>query len=336
MTHHREFDYSNRTLYSIESDAVRYTWAGYSLFIIASSFIGDTTILVASIKHRAFKLHRAIIVIIQHIAFCDLMVSAMDVFPRLISVIANKWVLGNFLCYLTAYFRYYFNAVSVLLLCILTGGKLLLLRYPFRVQTVTVKKVHILCYVSCWLISLSLLVAYLAVDPLDIHFSYKDYQCIYAGTSDIWYWPKVILTVLLIFIPTYLVITSTILLLIIAKRISHLGRENLKWRGIIAIVLTAAVYSISLLPFVVFRIVESVMVNDNPDRSQHIFLVNFFRMALSFVSLNTICNFYIYILTVKSFRRYVFNRIGLSRGSLTSSITSIAGARWQGKKLNLS
>ena len=240
------------------------------------------------------------------------------------------------MCYLTAYVRYYFNAVNVLLLCALTSGKLLHVKYPFRAKAATAKKAHIFCFVSCWLISVSLPALSLIVDPLDIHFSYKDYQCIYAATSDIWYWSKVILTVLFIFIPICVAITSTILLLIIAKRIARRGRDSLKWQGIIAIVLTATVYCISLLPYVVFRIVESVIVKDDPDRSQHIFRVNFFRLALSFVSLNTISNFFIYILTVKSFRRYVFNRIGLSRGSLTSSITSIAGARWQGKKLNLS
>ena len=334
MTHH-DSDYSNRTLYSIERDAVRYTWAGYCLFVIASSFIGDTTILVASIKYRAFKLHRAIIVIIQHLAFCDLMVSALDVFPRLISVMTNEWVLGNFLCYLTAYVRYYFNAVNVLLLCALTSGKLLHVKYPFQANTATAKKAHIFCFVSCWLIPMSLPALCLIVDPLDIHFSYKDYQCIYAATSDIWYWSKVILTVSFIFIPISVAITSTILLLIIAKRIARRGRDSLKWQGIIAIVLTATVYCISLLPYVVFRIVESVIVKDNPDRSQRIFLVNFYRAALSFVSLNTICNFFIYILIVESFRSFVLNRIELSRGSLTTGIRTIAGAGWHGKKLDI-
>ena len=89
-----DYPYSNRTLYGIKSNAVRYTWAGYYLFVIASSFIGDTIILVASIKYKAFKLHRGITVIIHHIAFCDLMVTALNILPRFITLIRDEWMFG--------------------------------------------------------------------------------------------------------------------------------------------------------------------------------------------------------------------------------------------------
>ena len=83
MTTSQNYDeYSNKTAYSIKSDAVRYTWAGYYLFVIASSVIGDTTILIASIKYKAIKLHRVIIAIIQHIAFFDLIVSVTYFLPK--------------------------------------------------------------------------------------------------------------------------------------------------------------------------------------------------------------------------------------------------------------
>ena len=54
-------EFSNKTEYGIETAAQRYTWAGYYLFVILSSLIGDTTILVASIKFRAIKLHRVLV-----------------------------------------------------------------------------------------------------------------------------------------------------------------------------------------------------------------------------------------------------------------------------------
>ena len=54
---------SNKTIYGI--DAARYTWAGYFLFVIISSLIGDTTILIASIRYKAFKLHKVTVTIIQ-------------------------------------------------------------------------------------------------------------------------------------------------------------------------------------------------------------------------------------------------------------------------------
>ena len=319
MTDH-DAGYSNRTVFSIENDALRYTWAGYSLFVIVSSFIGDTTILIASIKYRAFRLHKAIIVIIQHIAFSDLMVSATDILPRFVSTVANDWVLGSFLCYLTGYGRFFFNAASVLLLCALTSSKLLLLKYPLRFRTTTVKQAHIFCYVACWLVAAGLPASFLLVDMYDIHFSYKDYQCIYAATSDVWLWLKLLHAVFYVMIPTGFVVACTIFLLIVAKRFARRGQESLKLQGTMAIVLTAVVYCISFLPYVLFRIVESVVVKTDPDESQRIFLANFYRVVLSFVSLNTISNFFIYSLTVDSFRRFVLSRILPTRRSF--SVTS--------------
>ena len=144
-------EYSNKTAYGIESDDIRYVWACYHLFVIASSLIGDTTILIASIKYKAFKLHKVIIVVIQHIAFCDLMVSATHVLPIMISDISNKWVLGNFFCYLNPYASYYSNQASILLICTMTTSKLLLLRFG----TTTSKKAHSIC-VACWLAAFTL------------------------------------------------------------------------------------------------------------------------------------------------------------------------------------
>ena len=321
-----DFDYKNRTLYSIESDALRYTWAGYCLFVIASSFIGDTTILVASIKYRVFKLHRAIIVIIQHIAFCDLMVSAMDVFPRFVSTVANGWVLGRFLCYLTAYGRYYFNSVSILLLCSLTSSKLLLLKYPLRFRAAKAKTAHFFC-AACWLVSLTFPIIFFLVDREDIYPSFRDYQCIFAATLDVWQWVKPVFAIFFLFIPTFLVVAGTIWLLIIARRFARQGRKSMKWQGTIAIVLTAALYCISILPIFVYHIGTSFLDVDNERNS--FFFIYFFRIAISFMSLNTISNFFIYSLTVRSFGRFVLSKMKLSRRSFTSIRTSTTGTSSQ-------
>ena len=122
-------EYSNKTAYGIKSDAIRYTWTGCYLFVLASSLIGDTTILIASIKYKAFNLHRVIIVIIQHIAFCDLMIlSATAVLPNMVSVISDNWVLGNVFCYFCFYTAYYSYLTGILLICTMTTSKLLLLK----------------------------------------------------------------------------------------------------------------------------------------------------------------------------------------------------------------
>ena len=167
--------------YKFESDASRYAWAWYRLFVAVSSLIGDTTILIASIKYRAFKLHKLNIVPIQQIAFCDLMVSLSNVLPNFVSVACNEWVLGNFLCGLTSYANYYFYVTGTLLICNMTSSKVLLMKYPLQVGTISEKKAHILCIV-CWIVAMTIPVVFLLVDGLDGKEYYFSYEHTFAIT----------------------------------------------------------------------------------------------------------------------------------------------------------
>ena len=298
-------DYTNKTYYGIKSDAMRYTWAGYYLFVIASSLIGDTTILIASIKYKAFKLHRVIIVIIQHMAFCDLIVSATYVLPKMVSVVSDKWVLGNVFCFLYSYATYYSNLTSMFLICTMTTSKLLLLKYPLQFGTTSLKKAHLIC-MACWLAAFTLPVTFLLVDD-DVSFSYLSYECAYIFSSEIWHYLKPFIAVLFAFIPTCMVVSTTLCLLIKARKVVSRSRESLKWQGIVTTVLTATVYCLSQLPYIAYRVGESIVKVD--DKSKSSFHTTFFRVALSLLSLNTISNFYIYSLTVSSFTAFIRSKM---------------------------
>ena len=313
MTIDQYYQFSNKTLFSIKSDAERYAWAAYHLFVIISSLVGDTTILIASLKYRAIKLHKVIVVIIQHIALCDLLVT-LSVVPSFVSIISDEWVLGNFLRYLTTYTRNYSYTVSMLLICTMTTSKLLLLKYPLRLGTVSVKKAHMICG-ACWLAALIIPVTFL-LDNKDIYFSYITYGWDHGSTSNKWNWLEPLLTVVLMFTPNCLVVATTVYLLIIAKQVARRGRESLKWQGIMTTVLTATVYCISVLPYFVFGVGKYVVTVD--DKSSSSFKTSLDRIAFSFLYLNTISNFYIYSLSVQSFRDFIFSRIQLAYQALTS------------------
>ena len=222
------------------------------MFVILSSFTGDSTILIASIKYNAFRLHRVIVVIIQHIAVCDLLVTITYVIPICISAIARDWVLGNFICYLVTYTTYYYNAVGVLLISVMTTFKLLLLKYPLRVGTTSSNKGHVLC-VSCWIVVV-LSVAILLIDWRDVYFSRETYKCTYGFSSDIWRFLRPLIAFIFILAPTCLVVATSVYILVKAKQVARRGRESLKWQGIMTTVLTATVFCVSILPYFVYRV----------------------------------------------------------------------------------
>ena len=310
MTTSHDYPYSNKTAYGIENDAIRYAWAGYFLFVLISSLVGDSTILIASLKYRAFNLHKVMVVIIQHRAFCDLMVTTTNVIPLFVSLISNEWVIGKLLCCLTVYLGYYFNTVSLLLICNMTTSKLLILKYPFRMRKMSVKNTHMICR-AFWLAALIIPVTAFLVATLDgqdiIYFSYRIYRCDFHFRSDIWNWLWPFLSVTFLFIPNCMVIATTIYLLIIAKKVAGRGRESLKWQGIVTTVLTATVYCISILPYFVYTVGESIVTADN--KSSNFFETTFHRIGSSFLYLNTISNFYVYSLSVYSFRDFIRSRM---------------------------
>ena len=179
--------YSNKTLYGIEDQALRCTWASYIIFVLLSSPIGDTTILIASIKYRAFKLHKYTVIIIEHIAICDLLATIIAVIPLTMTLFANRWILGEFLCYTLPYAGYYLYTAGPLLICAMTSSKLLILKYPLKARTWQSKKAHLICG-TAWTTALVLPLMFFLVDKNDISFDYRNYGCDYLYSSNIWNW----------------------------------------------------------------------------------------------------------------------------------------------------
>jgi hypothetical protein len=312
----RDHEYSNRTVYGIEIKPIRYIWAGYYLFVILSSLIGDTAILIASIKYKAFKLQRTIVVIIEHIAVCDLMVTVTTAIPSFVSVTMNEYVFGNFLCYSSFYFGYYLHGTALLFICNMTTSKVLLLKYPLRFRTVSSKRAHLSC-VACWSVALLLPVTLLLVDKDDIFFSYRVYLCKHGLSSEIWQILSPILAFIFVFIPTCHVVATTIYLLVLARQVARRGRDTLKWQGIMATVLVAVVYCISILPYGIYHTGKFIL--DKDEESNKIFFTTYYRIAQSLIYLNTLSNFYIYSLTVQSFRNFIWSKLKSPNQFLTES-----------------
>ena len=296
---------SNKTEFAIQNDSLRYTWATYNIFILLSSLIGDSIIIIASVKYQAFKLHKFIVVIIQHIAACDLLVSLVSVFPRVVSLIANGWVFGNILKYVAAYGIYYFNAVGLLLISVMTTSKLFILKFPLRARFLSSQNGQLACF-AMWVIASSTVVTVLIVEKDDVLFDHRTYDCRLGFSADIWRWLKPVLVGLFALIPNILVIVTTVCLLIIARNFAQRGGDSLRWQGIVTTILVAFVYCISILPYTIYTFIgySGAGFADDP---HSFFRTHYNRLVKSFIFLNTISNFYIYSMTVISFREFLWS-----------------------------
>ena len=248
---------SDKTL-GIKNDAEHSCLIIWVLIVLLSSFVGDSIILMATCKYRVLNLHKVMVTIIQHMAFCDLLLSIFRVFPLLIAAIANRWILGEALCHIQD------NSIllagfATLLTCALTTVKFLHLRYPLIARTWSKRTGHNLC-VGLWI---SVLVTYapnlvgkILYMRKTVYFSFESYECSYlhqSTSAPSWYkvYHPVSISVFHFLSYTILVVTS-ILILVLAKKVrSRNGGRNIRLQGTITVLLTVAIQFISYLPLTV-------------------------------------------------------------------------------------
>ena len=312
----------------IENTAARYAWASYYVFIFISSILGDTTVLIGSLKkYRALRLPKTVVIIIQHIAVCDLLTSLFIILPTTASLIANDWVLGNWLCISQPYIRRHFNGVNSWLICSMIMTKLLVFLYPFRAQSLKSKHIHIGC---AFIWSSVAIVPMLQVfedkrSKMEIFFSHRYHDCNYKELFASMNKFNRLLYLIFLIVFYVLVIAATAYLIVKAHQIAKKGRMSLRWQGLTTTILTATIYCISGLPFVIYFIVG----RSNPNIAHH---VGFRKLVVASFAVNTISNFYIYCLTVESFRSFVWYVI--QYGCIKCGLLSHAGTALHGKMAN--
>ena len=293
--------------FGIHSSAARYCWVTYTLFGFLSSLIGDTVILIASFHTNAFKINKLIVTVIQHIAITDIVISIFGSLPVLISSMANSWILGHVLCYVTVCITYTTYPAGTYLIAALATCKFLILRYPLRAASWAAKRAHQVCGLI-WASSLTVSIINTWFKKDDMHFDYRIYICDHGFKTDGWRSTWTIIRIIHAFVPNIIIVLITIptLKYLAAARKSAIRvRGNVPWQGALTVALTAIVYCISILPITVCHIVKTFV---KEDTSSGVY-INFYRISYFFMMINIMTNFYIYTLTIRSFRRFFLSKV---------------------------
>lgn len=296
-------NYSSATEFKIHSNSERYLWAAYHLFVFFSSIIGDSLILYASYQKGAFKLNEFIVIILQHIAFSDLAYAVSSVLPKAVSLIADSWVLGKGMCYSRAYLGHFSFTSGMFLIAFLTTSKLFILKYPMRCQNLTSKRGHGLCMLIT-AIAFPPPLLYLLLNWDDVDFDYRTYSCEYKCSTKILQTLIIVSTAISQFVPNMIIITTsipTLKYIAEARRSAERVRGSVPWQGALTVTLTAAVSCFSNLPFFVSYLMAAVS-------STGVHNASFRRIAGFLLIMNIMSNFYIYTLTIKSFREFLWNK----------------------------
>ena len=290
----------NKTLYGIKEAGERSILITWSVIVVALSLIGDSLILLGTIRYRAIKQHKVILAVIQHMAVCDLLQTIFRVIPSTLSFITDKWVLGTFLCHTQNHVLFICSGVTMFLTCTMSTVKLLILKRPLRAAHWSSTVGQLIC-AGVWVFLLLLYTPTLVVAlhhvPDTLHFSYRNYDCDYDLSSPLvpaWFsWYGLIGYIAGTIIPLIVLAVTSLLVLVVARR--AVGRD-LQWEGVMIVLVTVGVFFISYLPSGVVIVVGRLGMKCGTVTRRAILYLNY---------LNIVSNFLVYCLTVRSFRQWL-------------------------------
>ena len=303
------------------SETVRFTWASYHLLVLLSSLTGDSLVLYASICRSALKVHPIIVTVIQHIAVSDLAVVLLRVLPRIISFFANSWVMGDIMCSLTASANPVFFYAGTSFVAVLTTSKLLILKYPIEAGTWSRRRAHLICSFF-WVLALLYPFYVYTFSSHVVHFDFRIYSCRYV--TEEWDTAPLVTSYVLMVVPAVIIIGTTVpalQYLALARKAARRVRGVDPWHGTLTVSLTAIFYLISNFPLFVYYIRKHFFTK--PDSAR------LFRIGIYCLSINVVSNFYIYALTIRSFRKFL--RSGWYSWLVRIGVRDTSPCRYSGK-----
>ena len=289
-------------LYEFQEKTIRHILIGYESLVAISTLIGDTLILFGSLRYNAIKLHKIIVIFIQYIAVNDLLAVIFTILPGLVSLVANDWILPNIFCYLTL--LVYASSVAFLsqLISILALSKLLIAKHPLRAMSVSKNTAHIIAC-TMWVYSLSFPIACIAKDKSGVYYASNIYNCDYGVDSNIWtplemyvYFTAIGAS---LFVSLLITVVCSVMLIVEARRVvRRMTGRVLQWQGILTILITVAVHSLGSIPSGIYYCFYILFPNAN-------YVEELYRCAWFISLIGAVSNFYIFTLTLSSFREFV-------------------------------
>ena len=265
----------NSTIFVI--DKLKYVEVGWSGVAVFLSIIGNFTLLHSSIKHRAIKLDRVTIVLLENLAVADLGLVIFGIIPRAVHVLQsdeetlygrdlpNKMILIP---------RLTCTAMNVCLVPVLNFTKLLSLKFPFRVRSLRYRHGYMIV-ATLWLSSGTICAGVIIGTNFLTDFSFVLFLSI---------------VIMLVFM-LLLILVSTLALLITIRKARGLTKQ-----GFLSVIYVSIVFILCYIPMWAVTWILPFYVT---------------RIFYCFSYVSCFSNSIICYLTVRSFKQYIEDLINV-------------------------
>ena len=164
----------NQSLYevsSVELQGALVTWC-FSLALL--SILGNSLVLVSSVKYNAIKLDPISVQLIRHIAIADLAYAFCVILQVGIALALNQWPFGHALCEVSTYLQYFLAIADINMMGLLNVAKLMCILRPLVALSRSKRT-------GCWLVAGSWLMSHIhpglcAILRRPIDFDYRSYR----------------------------------------------------------------------------------------------------------------------------------------------------------------
>ena len=323
-------DFSSLGL-TVKSDAERYPLISWCLIAVLGSLIGNTTILLSTIRYNAIRLDKISVLLINNIAVSDIAMAVFAVHPTLVSLIYNRWPYGDTMCYVHHFLQVPTYLSAVYLICALHLSKLHNLLYPFQSMSRTRRSAYLIS-AGTWLLSAVTPLVQIATDRRDVTFDYRIYRCKYGFRAPVWQWLLAPLSTVVTVLPNVIVVGTTIALLVIIKKAK--GRTNKQ--GAITALYIGCVYLLANSPVAFYTAIYMKISHLMSPGARLFFDVNVYGFSYFVMFINCFTNGFVYYRSVNSFKMFV-KRValaGVSRMSFRQIVKPFVNVNIQLQSLN--
>ena len=283
-------------------------WCHLSLIF---GVLGNSLVIYATVKHKAIKLDKLSVWIIQNLAVSDLINSIIVLVPVIVSLYANdQWILGDAFCTTSMFYNNCSVVASAILINALSLNKMLRCLFPLRFMNTSKTQqrlVTIVTAVSVMIIPAFQFYKFTIKHEFIVKFSPSRCQCVsFKKSFNITGAPisALLLVSITNLLPCLSMCTLNTILVTYALKKSNRG-VNI-WNILIVVLVTAS-FLFSMLPYFVF-----ILVNYDVDRSA--IIVDRYRelkmRVIVFITfLQLWSNPIIYLVTNQNFKNYMMQLV---------------------------
>ena len=277
--------------------AIKSFLLAYNGLVILLGLAGNALVILGSVRYNAIRMEKNSVILIENVAGADMLATFLQFIPMIVTLAAERWLLGEFLCY-CGIFRYIPFCCEAMLIALMSIHRVQVLASPLKSPMSSARLKMLVT--GLWIFNITTLTCLTGIKPTiryePSHLNCSPFDWENTGNVSTYLEMLRVISGMYLIIPALItVIANLIILRIVYARptVSDSASRMRNYKAVKTVSLICWVYIISYIPSVVLFALPVAGVENIPH------YVNTLNMYI--LSFNLIANPLIYSFTNKRF-----------------------------------